>query len=59
MPTAGGGSTLRLGDRFAELWADETMGWLQVFTGGPYRGLVARRGADDLRAGRLQRRSDP
>ena len=30
-------ATLRLGDRFAELWADETMNWLQIFTGGPYR----------------------
>jgi aldose 1-epimerase len=30
-------ATLRLGDRFAELWADETMNWLQMFTGGPYR----------------------
>jgi len=28
---------LELGDRYAELWADETMGWAQVFTGGPYR----------------------
>ena len=29
--------TLRLGERSAELWADETMNWVQVFTGGPYR----------------------
>ncbi len=28
---------LELGERHAELWADETMGWAQVFTGGPYR----------------------
>jgi aldose 1-epimerase len=25
------------GDRYAELWGDETMRWTQVFTGGPYR----------------------
>jgi aldose 1-epimerase len=24
-------------DRTAELWGDETMGWVQIFTGGPYR----------------------
>lgn len=29
--------TVRLGDRSAELWGDETMGWVQIFTGGPYR----------------------
>ena len=29
--------TLTRGDRTAELWADETMDWMQVFTGGPYR----------------------
>jgi aldose 1-epimerase len=29
--------TLTRGDRTAELWGDETMGWVQVFTGGPYR----------------------
>jgi aldose 1-epimerase len=28
---------LQLGERFAELWGDETMRWLQVFTGGPNR----------------------
>jgi aldose 1-epimerase len=28
---------LVLGDRYAELWGDETMRWTQVFTGGPYR----------------------
>ena len=28
---------LVLGDRFAELWGDETMRWVQVFTGGPNR----------------------
>lgn len=25
------------GERTAELWADEAFGWVQVFTGGPYR----------------------
>ncbi len=29
--------TLSLGKRSAELWADETMTWVQVFTGGPKR----------------------
>jgi aldose 1-epimerase len=24
-------------ERYAELWADESMRWTQVFTGGPYR----------------------
>jgi aldose 1-epimerase len=28
---------LELGDRYAELWGDRTMGWVQVFTGGPHR----------------------
>ena len=28
---------LVLGDRYAELWGDETMRWTQVFTGGPNR----------------------
>ena len=28
---------LVLGDRYAELWGDQTMRWMQVFTGGPYR----------------------
>jgi aldose 1-epimerase len=28
---------LALGDRYAELWGDETMDWVQVFTGGPHR----------------------
>jgi aldose 1-epimerase len=28
---------LVLGERSAELWADETMEWVQVFTGGPHR----------------------
>jgi aldose 1-epimerase len=28
---------LGLGDRYAELWGDETMRWAQVFTGGPSR----------------------
>ena len=28
---------LVLGDRYAELWGDETMRWMQIFTGGPYR----------------------
>jgi aldose 1-epimerase len=26
-----------LGERFAELWGDETMDWAQIFTGGPNR----------------------
>ena len=30
---------LVLGDRYAELWGDETMRWAQVFTGGPKRDL--------------------
>ena len=29
--------TLSPGDRTAELWGDETMNWVQIFTGGPYR----------------------
>jgi aldose 1-epimerase len=29
--------TLTRADRTAELWGDETMTWVQVFTGGPYR----------------------
>lgn len=29
--------SLVLGDRYAELWGDETMLWVQVFTGGPNR----------------------
>jgi aldose 1-epimerase len=28
---------LALGDRYAELWGDETMRWMQMFTGGPNR----------------------
>jgi aldose 1-epimerase len=28
---------LTLGDRYAELWGDETFAWTQVFTGGPNR----------------------
>ena len=33
---------MSLGDRTAELWGDETMTWVQVFTGGPHRdGSVA------------------
>jgi aldose 1-epimerase len=28
---------LVLGDRYAELWGDETMRWMQIFTGGPNR----------------------
>ncbi len=28
---------IELGQRYAELWADESLGWAQVFTGGPYR----------------------
>lgn len=31
---------LELGDREAVLWADDTMGWIQVFTGGPRRDLA-------------------
>ena len=30
---------LARGDRYAELWADQTMGWLQVFTGNDRRDL--------------------
>ena len=26
---------LVLGERYAELWGDETMRWVQIFTGGP------------------------
>jgi aldose 1-epimerase len=29
--------TLVLGDRYAELWGDDTMRWMQIFTGGPNR----------------------
>jgi aldose 1-epimerase len=29
--------TLQLGERFVELWGDETMRWMQIFTGGPNR----------------------
>jgi aldose 1-epimerase len=29
--------TLALGDRYAELWGDQTMRWMQIFTGGPNR----------------------
>ncbi len=29
--------TVEHGDRSTELWGDEAMGWVQVFTGGPYR----------------------
>jgi aldose 1-epimerase len=29
--------SLVLGDRYAELWGDEAMLWVQVFTGGPNR----------------------
>jgi aldose 1-epimerase len=29
--------SLALGERYAELWGDETMRWTQVFTGGPNR----------------------
>jgi aldose 1-epimerase len=25
------------GDRYAEMWGDETMRWVQIFTGGPHR----------------------
>ena len=28
---------LDLGDRHAEMWGDEAMPWVQVFTGGPNR----------------------
>ena len=28
---------LSLGERQTELWGDASMGWVQVFTGGPYR----------------------
>jgi aldose 1-epimerase len=28
---------LVLGDRYAEVWGDETMRWVQIFTGGPHR----------------------
>ena len=28
---------LTLGERSAELWGDQTMVWVQIFTGGPYR----------------------
>jgi aldose 1-epimerase len=28
---------LERADRYAELWADAALGWVQVFTGGPYR----------------------
>lgn len=28
---------LALGERYAELWAGQSLGWAQVFTGGPYR----------------------
>ena len=28
---------LALGDRYAEVWGDETMRWMQIFTGGPNR----------------------
>jgi aldose 1-epimerase len=28
---------IALGDRYAELWGDETMQWAQLFTGGPNR----------------------
>ena len=30
-------ASLTLGERYAELWGDESMRWVQVFTGGPYR----------------------
>lgn len=29
--------TITLGDRSTQLWGDETMKWVQVFSGGPYR----------------------
>jgi aldose 1-epimerase len=28
---------LQRGDRTTEMWADQGLGWVQVFTGGPYR----------------------
>jgi aldose 1-epimerase len=28
---------LELGDRYAEIWGDEAMRWVQAFTGGPHR----------------------
>jgi len=31
---------LSLGNRYAEMWADETMGWLQVFTGDERRDIA-------------------
>lgn len=31
--------TMTLGDRYAEMWCDETMGWLQVFTGDSRRDI--------------------
>ena len=30
-------ASLTLGERYAELWGDQSMRWVQVFTGGPYR----------------------
>ena len=30
-------ASLTLGERHAELWGDQSMRWIQVFTGGPYR----------------------
>jgi len=32
---------MSLGDRRTELWADESMRWVQIFTGGPYRNWSA------------------
>lgn len=32
--------TLTLGDRYAEMWCDESMGWLQVFTGEARRDIA-------------------
>lgn len=32
--------TLTLGERYAEMWCDETMGWLQVFTGERRRDIA-------------------
>ena len=29
--------TLTRAERTAELWGDESMTWVQIFTGGPYR----------------------
>ena len=29
--------SVELGERYAELWGDETMRWMQIFTGGPNR----------------------